>query len=467
MGARLAAGRYEVRCLAHGRRHGPVVARLRVAAERPARGTAAAVVDLSTAQMLRFDRTLIRARAGRVTLRLKNTTPLQHNVALRGPGVDVDGPVVGQGQTSTLTARLAPGTYRVVCAVPGHEGAGMQARLVVSAAAPRGPEPAAGPDAPAPAGPADAPDAPAGGEVRLTTASLLAFDRAHATVRAGRVTVWLTNTTPLEHNVALRGPGVAVEGPVVGSGGTTSVSADLAPGDYTVLCAVAGHEGAGMRLTLTVVAGPVPPAGPDPVPPPGAGLPGPPQVPPAPAPPGGPLALVTSGMFGLTPGALSAPAGPVTITLANASPLEHNIALRGPGGIIAQGPTVGGGGTSGVTADLAPGVYTFLCTVAGHEAAGMTGALTVGAGPAPPPPPAPVTGQGLFRANCGGCHRLRDAGTTGTVGPDLDDRRPDRDRVRRQMIRGEAPMPSFAGTLTDAEIDTVAGYVAAAVGRSG
>jgi mono/diheme cytochrome c family protein len=172
-------------------------------------------------------------------------------------------------------------------------------------------------------------------------------------------------------------------------------------------------------------------------------------------------------MFGLTPGALSAPAGPVTITLANASPLEHNIALRGPGGIIAQGPTVGGGGTSGVTADLAPGVYTFLCTVAGHEAAGMTGALTVGAGPAPPPPPAPVTGQGLFRANCGGCHRLRDAGTTGTVGPDLDDRRPDRDRVRRQMIRGEAPMPSFAGTLTDAEIDTVAGYVAAAVGRSG
>ena len=30
-------------------------------------------------------------------------------------------------------------------------------------------------------------------------------------------------------------------------------------------------------------------------------------------------------------------------------------------------------------------------------------------------------GQELFKANCGSCHTLADAGTTGTVGPNLDE----------------------------------------------
>lgn len=73
---------------------------------------------------------------------------------------------------------------------------------------------------------------------------------------------------------------------------------------------------------------------------------------------------------------LSARAGTVTISFANASPLAHNLT-------IAQGATVLGatpsfqGGTKTLTLKLAPGTYVFYCSVPGHRAAGMEGKLTV------------------------------------------------------------------------------------------
>jgi plastocyanin len=73
---------------------------------------------------------------------------------------------------------------------------------------------------------------------------------------------------------------------------------------------------------------------------------------------------------------LSASAGKVTITMANPSPLQHDVAIEG-NGVSDTGNIVSTGGTSTVSVNLKPGTYTFLCTVDGHADAGMKGTLKV------------------------------------------------------------------------------------------
>jgi mono/diheme cytochrome c family protein len=62
-------------------------------------------------------------------------------------------------------------------------------------------------------------------------------------------------------------------------------------------------------------------------------------------------------------------------------------------------------------------------------------------------------------ADCGGCHTLEAAKSTGTVGPNLDQLRPDAQRVSRQVKNGGVGMPSFAKKLTEVEISQVAEFV--------
>ena len=89
------------------------------------------------------------------------------------------------------------------------------------------------------------------------------------------------------------------------------------------------------------------------------------------------LAADPSGAFKYDKSTLTAKAGKVEITLTNASPLQHDVAIKGNG--VNAGPTeqISGGGTADLTATLKPGTYEFYCTVPGHEQAGMKGTLTV------------------------------------------------------------------------------------------
>lgn len=64
---------------------------------------------------------------------------------------------------------------------------------------------------------------------------------------------------------------------------------------------------------------------------------------------------------------------------------------------------------------------------------------------------------------CGVCHALKDAGTTGEIGAKLEEIKPTADRVMAAVREGVGVMPSYAGKLTDAQIQAVAYYVSQVV----
>ena len=78
-----------------------------------------------------------------------------------------------------------------------------------------------------------------------------------------------------------------------------------------------------------------------------------------------------------------------------------------------------------------------------------------------------AAGKGVFAsAGCGGCHTLADAGSTGNVGPNLDERKPSADLVIERVTNGQGGMPPFEGQLTGQQIKDVAAYVSSVAGSS-
>ncbi|HEV7771449.1 MAG TPA: plastocyanin/azurin family copper-binding protein [Solirubrobacterales bacterium] len=100
----------------------------------------------------------------------------------------------------------------------------------------------------------EAEEAPAeGGTLQLAAEpTALAFDTTELTGKPGKVTIDLDNPSAIAHDVAIEKDGKEIAGSELVTEGKTSVSAELAPGDYTFLCTVPGHAEAGMEGTLTV-----------------------------------------------------------------------------------------------------------------------------------------------------------------------------------------------------------------------
>jgi cbb3-type cytochrome c oxidase subunit III len=103
-----------------------------------------------------------------------------------------------------------------------------------------------------------------------------------------------------------------------------------------------------------------------------------------------------------------------------------------------------------VTGADADDVAAYVAAVAGVPVAGAKTA---------------TSGKDIFTANCGSCHTLKAAGTSGTTGPNLDQLKPPEAVVQRQVINGGGAMPAFKGTLTPAQITAVAKYVSSVAGR--
>jgi cytochrome c551 len=62
-------------------------------------------------------------------------------------------------------------------------------------------------------------------------------------------------------------------------------------------------------------------------------------------------------------------------------------------------------------------------------------------------------------AGCGSCHTFEDAGSTGTIGPNLDESSVDFEAAAEQIRTGGGGMPAFEGQLSEQEIADVAAYV--------
>jgi mono/diheme cytochrome c family protein len=113
-------------------------------------------------------------------------------------------------------------------------------------------------------------------------------------------------------------------------------------------------------------------------------------------------------------------------------------------------------------------LVVFLATGCGGEVVLPTAQTVVGTVAAPPTetvPPQyangdPAAGKIVFKTKgCSACHTLKDAGATGTVGPNLDEVKPTLGIAIDRLLNGKGAMPSFKSQLTTKQIADVAAYV--------
>ena len=65
----------------------------------------------------------------------------------------------------------------------------------------------------------------------------------------------------------------------------------------------------------------------------------------------------------------------------------------------------------------------------------------------------------LEQGTCASCHALTDEGSDANIGPNLDEIRPDLNRIIMAVKNGIGVMPAFEGMLSEEEINAVSHYV--------
>ncbi len=80
---------------------------------------------------LKFDKSSLTAKAGKVTIVLDNPSSLPHAVDIEGNGIEESSDTIGEGETTEVTATVEAGEYEYYCPVDGHEAGGMTGTLTV------------------------------------------------------------------------------------------------------------------------------------------------------------------------------------------------------------------------------------------------------------------------------------------------------------------------------------------------
>ena len=99
----------------------------------PSAAASGLAVAADPSGQLKFTKTSLTAKAGKVKIAFTNKAPLPHNLTIQQ---GTNGPTIGatptfQGGTKTLIVNLKAGTYTFFCSVPGHRDGGMKGTLTV------------------------------------------------------------------------------------------------------------------------------------------------------------------------------------------------------------------------------------------------------------------------------------------------------------------------------------------------
>src|SRR4051794_16476744 len=81
---------------------------------------------------LKYDKTTLSAKAGKVTIDFNNPSPIQHDVTITAGQDELGGTKVVANGKATAAVDLKAGTYTFYCSVDSHRQAGMEGKLTVS-----------------------------------------------------------------------------------------------------------------------------------------------------------------------------------------------------------------------------------------------------------------------------------------------------------------------------------------------
>jgi cbb3-type cytochrome c oxidase subunit III len=110
-----------------------------------------------------------------------------------------------------------------------------------------------------------------------------------------------------------------------------------------------------------------------------------------------------------------------------------------------------------VTGDDAESVAAYVASVASLPVRAEPGAVASGG-----EEDDAMNGEAIFaEAGCGGCHTLDAAGTSGNVGPNLDDAKPSKGLVVDRVTNGKGAMPAFKDSYSAEQIAAVADFLVA------
>jgi len=134
---------------------------------------------------------------------------------------------------------------------------------------------------------------------------------------------------------------------------------------------------------------------------------------------------------------------------------------------LGSGPISSGSSKSGKSATEEPTMPSNI--VKGQDAINVAAYVASVAGQSGPEAASPSSlgtdGKTIFSSECASCHTLKAAGSSGTVGPNLDQLKPALAVVQRQVTNGGAVMPAFKGKLSQQQIAAVAKFVSTSAGK--